>query len=98
MTSVLEPDETGSAARVRIEGPDGPCWGHRDGDAIVLEDGTRVPEADARYLAPVDPRKIIAVHLSYRSRVVEYAARIPAVPSYFMKPQTTLSGHRAPIP
>ena len=46
------------------------------------------------YLAPVEPTKILAVHLTYRSRVEEYAARIPPQPSYFMKPPTTLNGHR----
>ena len=46
----------------------------------MLEDGRTVPEAEARYLAPVDPSKIIAVHLTYQSRLTEYAARTPAVP------------------
>jgi 5-oxopent-3-ene-1,2,5-tricarboxylate decarboxylase/2-hydroxyhepta-2,4-diene-1,7-dioate isomerase len=39
----------------------------------------------------------VAVHLTYRSRLVEYAAREPAEPSYFLKPPTTLNGHLAPI-
>ena len=51
----------------------------------------------AHYLAPATPSKIIAVHLTYRSRVEEYAARIPPQPSYFMKPPTTLNGHRGAI-
>ena len=63
----------------------------------MLDDGTRVAEADARYLAPVEPTKILAVHLTYRSRVEEYAARTPPEPSYFVKPPTTLNGHRRPI-
>jgi 5-oxopent-3-ene-1,2,5-tricarboxylate decarboxylase/2-hydroxyhepta-2,4-diene-1,7-dioate isomerase len=41
----------------------------------------------------VQPTKIIAVHLSYRSRVEEYGARIPPQPSYFMKPPTALNVH-----
>ena len=70
-------------------------WGHLDGATIVLdEDGGTVPESEAVYLAPVEPTKIIATHLTYRSRVEEYAARTPAEPSYFMKPPTTLNGHR----
>ena len=36
------------------------------------------PRGEATYLAPVEPSKIIAVHLSYRSRIEEYAARMPA--------------------
>jgi len=70
-----------------------PAWGRLDGDAVSLEGGKRVPIADAAFLAPVEPTKIIATHLTYRSRVDEYAARVPPEPSYFMKPPTTLNGH-----
>ena len=83
--------------RVRVEVDGEPRWGRRDGDAIVLDDGTRLDEASASYLAPVEPTKILAVHLTYRSRVEEYAARTPPEPSYFVKPPTTLNGHRRPI-
>jgi len=79
---------------VRVEIGQASAWGRLDGDTIVLEDGRTVAEADARYLAPVMPTKIIAVHLTYQSRLTEYAARTPAYPSYFMKPPTTLNGHR----
>jgi 5-oxopent-3-ene-1,2,5-tricarboxylate decarboxylase/2-hydroxyhepta-2,4-diene-1,7-dioate isomerase len=64
---------------------------------IALDDGTELAEAKARYLAPAEPTKIFAVHLTYRSRVEEYAARMPPEPSYFVKPPTTLNGHRRPI-
>lgn len=83
--------------RVRVEVDGEPVWGRRKGDAIVLEDDTSIAEADALYLAPVEPTKIIAVHLTYRSRVEEYAARTPPQPSYFVKPPSTLNGHRRPI-
>jgi 2-keto-4-pentenoate hydratase/2-oxohepta-3-ene-1,7-dioic acid hydratase in catechol pathway len=42
------------------------------------------------------PSKIIAVHLSYRSRAEE-RGRIPAHPSYFLKAPSTISGHDAPV-
>ena len=74
-----------------------PAWGRRAGDAILLEDGRKIPENEAVYLAPVRPSKILAVHLSYRSRVEEYSARTPPNPSFFMKPPTTLAGHRGEI-
>jgi len=74
-----------------------PAWGRRDGDAIVLADGSTVPEAEATYLAPVEPSKIIAVHLTYRSRIDEYKASTPPAPSYFLKPPNTLNGHRGEI-
>ena len=82
---------------VRVEVDGEPRWGRREGDTIVLDDRREIAETDALYLAPVEPTKIFAVHLTYRSRVEEYAARTPPVPSYFVKPPTTLNGHRRPI-
>ncbi|MBA2536584.1 MAG: fumarylacetoacetate hydrolase family protein [Actinobacteria bacterium] len=43
--------------------------------------------------AELAPTKIIGVHLSYPSRVEEYAARTPDVPSYFLKPPSALARH-----
>jgi len=83
--------------RVRVEVDGEPRWGRRDGARILLDDGTEVTEAEALYLAPVAPTKILAVHLTYRSRIEEYAARTPPEPSYFVKPPTTLNGHRRPV-
>src|SRR3954465_3604111 len=83
--------------RVRVAVDGTPCWGRRDGDEIVLDGGRAMPEAEASYLAPVEPSKIIAVHLTYRSRIDEYAAKTPPAPSYFMKPPSALNGHRAEI-
>lgn len=60
----------------------------------MLDSGGTIAEAEAQFLAPVEPSKIIATHLTYRSRVEEYGARTPPEPSYFMKPPTTLNGHR----
>jgi 5-oxopent-3-ene-1,2,5-tricarboxylate decarboxylase/2-hydroxyhepta-2,4-diene-1,7-dioate isomerase len=85
------------SGRLRIETRAGPGWGRRDGDEIVLDSGEHIPESSAVYLAPAEPTKIIAVHLTYRSRIEEYKARTPAEPSYFMKPPSTLNGHRGLI-
>ncbi len=87
-----------SERRVRVEVDGEPRWGRRNGETIVLEDGRGLAEAGAVYRAPAEPTKILAVHLTYRSRVEEYAARTPPEPSYFVKPPTTLNGHRRPIP
>src|SRR3954471_5196009 len=83
--------------RVRVAVDGIPAWGRRLGDDIVLDDGRHVPEAQADYLAPVQPSKILAVHLTYRSRVDEYAADTPPAPSYFLKPPSALNGHRGEI-
>jgi 5-oxopent-3-ene-1,2,5-tricarboxylate decarboxylase/2-hydroxyhepta-2,4-diene-1,7-dioate isomerase len=85
----------GRCVRVEVDGIG--RFGRLDGLDIVLADGVRVSEAEATYLAPAEPSKIIAVHLTYRSRVEEYAARTPPQPSYFMKPPTTLNGHRGAL-
>jgi len=84
--------------RVRIEVEGRPLWGIPEGDAIELEDGRVLAEAEARYLPPVEPSKIIATHLTYRSRAEEYRMdRLPSVPSYFLKPPSSVSAHRASV-
>jgi 2-keto-4-pentenoate hydratase/2-oxohepta-3-ene-1,7-dioic acid hydratase in catechol pathway/regulator of RNase E activity RraA len=47
-------------------------------------------------MKPPAPTKIVAVHLNYRSRA-EQRGRVPAVPSYFLKPPSSLSGDGDPI-
>jgi 2-keto-4-pentenoate hydratase/2-oxohepta-3-ene-1,7-dioic acid hydratase in catechol pathway len=84
--------------RVRVEIEGLPAEGTFDGDTILLEDGTAVPEAEARYLPAAQPTKIVATHLTYRSRAEEYGmAQLPSEPSYFLKPPSSLSAHRAPV-
>jgi 5-oxopent-3-ene-1,2,5-tricarboxylate decarboxylase/2-hydroxyhepta-2,4-diene-1,7-dioate isomerase len=65
-----------------------------DGDT-VRGDGTEINiKKVQRWLSPVTPGKIIATHLTYRSRAEEYKmARMPSQPSYFMKPPSSLSAH-----
>jgi 5-oxopent-3-ene-1,2,5-tricarboxylate decarboxylase/2-hydroxyhepta-2,4-diene-1,7-dioate isomerase len=55
---------------------------------------------EAVWLPPLEeaPSKILATHLTYRSRAVEYAMRrLPETPSYFMKPPSSVSAHRRPV-
>jgi 5-oxopent-3-ene-1,2,5-tricarboxylate decarboxylase/2-hydroxyhepta-2,4-diene-1,7-dioate isomerase len=88
---------SGAAHAVRILRDGTPTAARLEDGAVVLDDGTRVPEDEATFLAPVQPSKIIAVHLTYASRIDEYAARRPAQPSYFLKPPSTLNGHRGEL-
>lgn len=84
--------------RVRIEVEGRPLWGIPEGEAIELEDGRTVRETEARYLPSVEPSKILATHLTYRSRAEEYRMeRLPSVPSYFLKPPSSVSAHRSPV-
>ena len=68
-----------------------------NGDSLEAADGRSIPEADAVHLPPAAPRKIICVHLNYRSRVDEFMATLPPAPTYFHKPVTALNGHRGAV-
>ena len=84
--------------RVRIEHDGRAVEGELDGD-VVHADGVdlRLDEV-ARWLPPVEPGKILATHLTYRSRAEEYRmAQLPRTPSYFMKPPSSLSAHLEPV-
>ncbi|MFH8982821.1 fumarylacetoacetate hydrolase family protein [Streptomyces varsoviensis] len=65
----------------------------REGDELVAGDGRRVKAADARHLPPVQPTKVIAVHLNHRSRVEEFRTTLPPAPTYFHKPVSALNAH-----
>ncbi len=84
--------------RVRIQHEGRPIDATLDGDTITA-DGTEIKINQVRsWLSPVTPGKIIATHLSYRSRAEEYGmARLPSEPSYFMKPPSSLSAHQEPV-
>jgi 5-oxopent-3-ene-1,2,5-tricarboxylate decarboxylase/2-hydroxyhepta-2,4-diene-1,7-dioate isomerase len=83
---------------VRIEHDGRILQGELAGDE-VRAGGLTVPVAQVqRWLSPVEPSKIVATHLTYRSRAEEYKmARLPEAPSYFLKPPSSLSGHGAPV-
>lgn len=66
-------------------------------DELVAGDGRRVETAGAVHLPPVQPTKIVCVHLNYRSRVEEFMARLPPAPTYFHKPITALNAHGADV-
>ena len=65
----------------------------RQGDVLVTSDGRRLPIDEAIHLPPVQPSKIICIHLNYESRVKEFLAPLPPAPTYFHKPVTALNGH-----
>lgn len=71
-----------------------PCWATPHGEALLLDDGRRIDEATATYLAPCEPGKIIAIHLNFQSRLQEFGGGAIDAPSYFYKPPTALNVHR----
>lgn len=77
---------------------DTPVWGVVEGEMIRLADGTAVSVASASYLPVTNPSKVLAPHLSYMSRCVEYKmTTIPMEPHFFMMPSTAVSHHNAPV-
>jgi 5-oxopent-3-ene-1,2,5-tricarboxylate decarboxylase/2-hydroxyhepta-2,4-diene-1,7-dioate isomerase len=81
----------------RILLDDQPTQVHVEGDELVTAEGRRIPIDTAHHLPPVEPTKIIATHLTYRSRVDEFMTRLPPAPTYFQKPTTSLNAHRGDV-
>ena len=74
-----------------------PQWVKLDGKRLRLGDARTIAEADATYLPPCDPTKIICIHLNYESRRVEFHAPPLTTPTYFQKPLTALNSHRGKL-
>lgn len=69
----------------------------REGDWLISGDGRSVQIENAIHLPPVEPTKIIAVHLNYQSRTDEFMTKLPSAPTYFHKPITALNSHKAAV-
>jgi 5-oxopent-3-ene-1,2,5-tricarboxylate decarboxylase/2-hydroxyhepta-2,4-diene-1,7-dioate isomerase len=65
----------------------------REGDELIAPDGRRVPVDEAHHLPPVEPTKIICVHLNYESRRAEFQVKLGPAPTYFHKPVSSLNAH-----
>ena len=69
----------------------------RESETLVAADGRRVAIEDAHHLPPVEPTKIIAVHLNYDSRTQEFMTKLPDAPTYFQKPLTAINSHKGSV-
>lgn len=65
----------------------------REGEELVSPDGRRIPMDEPTHLPPVQPSKIVCVHLNYESRRAEFLADLGPAPTYFHKPTTSLNAH-----
>lgn len=74
-----------------------PILTERDGDILRTRDGRSIGVDDAVHLPPVEPTKIVCVHLNYHSRVDEFMTKLPGAPTYFHKPVTALNTHKGDI-
>jgi 5-oxopent-3-ene-1,2,5-tricarboxylate decarboxylase/2-hydroxyhepta-2,4-diene-1,7-dioate isomerase len=69
----------------------------REGDELVAADGQRVHIDEAEHLPPVEPTKIVCVHLNYESRRAEFGVALGRAPTYFHKPISCLNAHGGEI-
>lgn len=74
-----------------------PILTERNGNQLTTRDGRSIAIDEAIHLPPVEPTKIICVHLNYHSRVDEFITKLPAAPTYFHKPVTALNTHGGDI-
>ncbi len=81
--------------RILLDGYPTPV--ERRGDVLVAGDGREVSAESAVHLPPVEPSKIICIHLNYESRVREFMTKLPPAPTYFHKPITALNSHGAAV-
>jgi 5-oxopent-3-ene-1,2,5-tricarboxylate decarboxylase/2-hydroxyhepta-2,4-diene-1,7-dioate isomerase len=65
----------------------------REGEELAAPDGRRIPMDEPAHLPPVQPSKIICVHLNYESRRAEFLAELGPAPTFFHKPTTSLNAH-----
>ena len=72
-------------------------WVTVDGALLRLMDGRSLPDAEATYLPPCEPTKILCIHLNYESRRVEFRAPELVTPTFFQKPVSALNSHRGAL-
>jgi 2-keto-4-pentenoate hydratase/2-oxohepta-3-ene-1,7-dioic acid hydratase in catechol pathway len=87
---------------------DGDCrYGLADDDTITLisdepfaswEPEGLLSVAEANFLAPVPPTKVVCVGLNYKGHIAEMGHEMPAEPVIFMKPSTAVIGPGQTIP
>ena len=65
----------------------------REEDELVAPDGRRIPMDEPTHLPPIQPSKIVCVHLNYESRRAEFLAELGPAPTFFHKPTTSLNAH-----
>jgi len=94
--------------RARIELAGRPRVGVLDGETIRLHEGTifepgaatgeEVAAADARWLTPTEPTKMVALWNNFRAAAEKNGWAIPAEPLTFLKAPNSFAAHGHPIP
>jgi 2-keto-4-pentenoate hydratase/2-oxohepta-3-ene-1,7-dioic acid hydratase in catechol pathway len=68
-----------------------------NGDVVDPETGARYPLEDVRLLAPVQPRKFLAIGLNYADHIAESGMEAPEFPVFFNKQVTCVVGPDADV-
>ena len=86
---------------VRIDRPEGPCWGVVKGEEVLTlskppyddvdYDGGKLPLGQCKLLAPCSPTKIVCVGKNYTEHAKEMGSEPPGFPVLFMKGINTLN-------
>ena len=86
---------------VRIDRPEGPCWGVVKGDEVLTlskppydgvdYDGGKLPLSQCKLLAPCTPTKIVCVGKNYADHAKEMGSEPPDFPILFLKGINTLN-------
>jgi 5-oxopent-3-ene-1,2,5-tricarboxylate decarboxylase/2-hydroxyhepta-2,4-diene-1,7-dioate isomerase len=64
---------------------------------LVAEDGRSFDDDEVLWLPPLVPGTIIGLALNYRDHAEELGLELPTIPVLFIKPRSTLIGHRQPV-
>ncbi len=92
----------------RVDTLSGPHYCEVEGDDLFVLDaapwsagvrrtGERLPQVGAKWLAPSDASKVVAVGQNYRAHAAEMGKPVPEEPRIFIKPSTALLGHGGTI-
>jgi 2-keto-4-pentenoate hydratase/2-oxohepta-3-ene-1,7-dioic acid hydratase in catechol pathway len=92
---------------VRFASEGSVAWGIHEGDFLAVTEGNpftglkttghRVPTRDAKLLAPLEPRQILAVGRNYKAHAEEGGASLPKAPLLFIKATSAVLGPEDPI-
>ncbi len=86
----------GMGGRYAVERDGRLCW--LEGDLFGdYRPGAEIAETGLRFLAPVQPSKIMAIGLNYKDHAAEMKKKLPEEPLVFMKPATAVIGPDEPI-
>jgi 2-keto-4-pentenoate hydratase/2-oxohepta-3-ene-1,7-dioic acid hydratase in catechol pathway len=86
----------GMGGRYAVERDGGLYW--LEGDVFGhYHCGALIEEPGLKFIAPVTPRKIMAIGLNYKDHAAEMNKKLPEEPLVFMKPSTSVIGPDVPV-